>query len=1444
MNLRTTLVLTLLLGLGALVWLAGPWAGRTVGVLPKPVDPAGAGSPLVLNQKLTRGTLQKIEVYNGGEPVVLERGGAGDWALPGKWPTRKREAEELVGLITNLHSRFYVVPFNAADEDELKTYGLHSSQKPVTVTLVHTDSTQTTLRFGEPPVVEGSPFARPTYVRVDNNPEVVRLGPDLLDILRRPREYYQRRQLFPDVQRVRIVSTPPPFGGPSTSDAAVQLPKAKSITIETLQGKVKIERTGELPAPVGSALPKIDPLQLAETWTLVEPMKDRLEPEKVKALLSAIPELWVEDFKKLDAGTMLAEELCRSPERGMDSLEAWLGSAEAGKPNDWLLQRTGLDRPERTLRVTLPSDDMIVLQIGRLSQTKERKGTPPPNPMMPVPPPPPIIREDYYYAKLEGQSQVFEVRGDKFNDLFVAASNLRDDKLARFKSADVQQVEITQPNKIVVLWYAISLPDDKIVLVKEKDDRKLDRWRVVQPLQALAENDKVSELINRLEGLDARDRDVIDNPDLKATGFEPAAGIRIDVALEEEVPGAPEPKGDEKKPTRKRTISFTFGKRDALAKKIHVRVAGRDRVNLVDDGVFSLAERPALAYRGRRVLDFSTSDVAAVEVQRANETYRLQQTDGEWKLTSPVAASADKLKASNLADDLSRLEAVEYVNDAPSAEDLAMAGLDKPAVTVTVTYTDASRKPQTLLIGKERDGKGEYFAKLADSAGIFALKKETRDTIDVSSLDYRPTQLWTATGDAVNSVKISRPDGKYELKKEGFDWKIQGPFDATASFFLVQPMLDALANLKLAGYQAHQTDKPAEFGLDQPALEVAFTVMEKGKEGEPEKPRSRTLLFGKAVEGKQEVYAKLADDPAIFRLPESVKINADKSALELLERRLLAVDTRKASRIQRTGAATLTASKSGMEWKIEAGATTFTADAPTIESMLRMWQNLQADRFAAFGPQADLARFGLNPAVDTITLTIDADAPDGKPATHVLRLGKPVEGGRGERYAKVDEQPGVAILAGNVVTEMARSQLDFVDKGLLKFEPGDLTAIRRQMPNNDLEITREGGWKIVKPAAQPADEPSLDELAEKLANLRADRAADYDAKDLKKYGLDAPGATITLVLPEKEGKPVQHQIKVGSPVDPKSPDGERFVRVDESKVIGVLARDMVRRLLDAPLKFRNRNLVTRLPEPDRVILERGDRAGSNKAVFSRVEGTWKMTAPLTADAEHSDMEDFLNNLYKLRADELVAEKPADLKPFGLDKPEAIWHFNTGDKEILGLALGKKDSTDQRCYAKLTNGDVVFLLEPKLTQQALAEYRKRTLWTGFDAAQIDSLTITGDGGPVVLRKIAGAWQIDGKPEAAVNQDAVTETLTAFANLKVERYVRDKDAPLDLFGLAKPRRTIVAQTSMGARQELRLGNLEGGSQRAYANLPGKTEVFVLSDADTAKLDRGAKAFTEKK
>jgi hypothetical protein len=109
----------------------------------------------------------------------------------------------------------------------------------------------------------------------------------------------------------------------------------------------------------------------------------------------------------------------------------------------------------------------------------------------------------------------------------------------------------------------------------------------------------------------------------------------------------------------------------------------------------------------------------------------------------------------------------------------------------------------------------------------------------------------------------------------------------------------------------------------------------------------------------------------------------------------------------------------------------------------------------------------------------------------------------------------------------------------------------------------------------------------------------------------------------------------------------------------------------------------------------------------------------------------------------------------------------------------------------------------------------------------------------------AWKLQGKPDAKLSASAINETLGALATLRAERYVVDKDADPKLFALDPAQLTVEIRTPTGGKRLLHIGGREGESNRRYARLTDatRTAVFVISEADAAKIVRDAAAFVEK-
>src|SRR6202034_1993399 len=146
------------------------------------------------------------------------------------------------------------------------------------------------------------------------------------------------------------------------------------------------------------------------------------------------------------------------------------------------------------------------------------------------------------------------------------------------------------------------------------------------------------------------------------------------------------------------------------------------------------------------------------------------------------------------------------------------------------------------------------------------------------------------------------------------------------------------------------------------------------------------------------------------------------------------------------------------------------------------------------------------------------------------------------------------------------------------------------------------GWDILKPAKHKADQTFVEEIADALGKLRADKVVAYGKKDevLKQFGLEPPAAAITLTVGDKAEQKV---LRLGNPVDPTKPEGDRYTTVESSNpeaLVGVLPAALTNKLLARVVAFRDRSLA-KFVDADKAILERGDR----KITFAKVGVAWK-----------------------------------------------------------------------------------------------------------------------------------------------------------------------------------------------------------------------------------------------
>src|SRR5438105_4181827 len=109
MNLKTTIILLVIVVVGGIFWLLTTARSARSGS-------AASVSEAVLQKDLQPGKLTRIDIVQGNKHWTLERSPGGEWTMPGNWPTRKPEVEELVALLGNLHTRFTPISLNESNK--------------------------------------------------------------------------------------------------------------------------------------------------------------------------------------------------------------------------------------------------------------------------------------------------------------------------------------------------------------------------------------------------------------------------------------------------------------------------------------------------------------------------------------------------------------------------------------------------------------------------------------------------------------------------------------------------------------------------------------------------------------------------------------------------------------------------------------------------------------------------------------------------------------------------------------------------------------------------------------------------------------------------------------------------------------------------------------------------------------------------------------------------------------------------------------------------------------------------------------------------------------------------------------------------------------------------------------------------------------------------------
>ena len=475
-----------------------------------------------------------------------------------------------------------------------------------------------------------------------------------------------------------------------------------------------------------------------------------------------------------------------------------------------------------------------------------------------------------------------------------------------------------------------------------------------------------------------------------------------------------------------KTTEFLFGNETPLEGKVYLQVTGGGDVFVVNDDLKKVLQKDVNAWRDHRLTNLVATDVDKLTVKNPAGEIELQKDGEHWKLVKPLAARADDTKVNDLVSQVATLNIKSFVAD--DKADATAYGLTEPRGTVTL-YTAKDPKGVEVMIGGSPADAAKatpspapsatpaatpdpkladtVYARMPSRQSVYAVPNTVDAFVNLKPNDLRDHHLVRLNPDTVDRIKLTPAGGApFTLGRKDKVWTvISGGATPNQPVDGAEPdrVMQSLANANVTDFITDSASDLAKYGLDKPALQVAFSAFASENTAESnagEKPVA-AVAFGKVENGN--VYAKVDDEPFVVSLPATVLTDIPAEPLAWQPVNIFQVDPDKVVALEIRANdrpdLSLTRPEKGT-WTLtnKAAGDLNTAKAQSVASVLA---RLRAVRWAGAVKPED----GLDAPVETLTFATGSDPKvSGK-----LMLGKATP--ESLHYAQAEGKPGAFLLS-------------------------------------------------------------------------------------------------------------------------------------------------------------------------------------------------------------------------------------------------------------------------------------------------------------------------------------------------------------------------------------------------------------------------------------------------
>ncbi len=429
--------------------------------------------------------------------------------------------------------------------------------------------------------------------------------------------------------------------------------------------------------------------------------------------------------------------------------------------------------------------------------------------------------------------------------------------------------------------------------------------------------------------------------------------------------------------------------------------------------------------------------------------------------------------------------------------------------------------------------------------------------------------------------------------------------------------------------------------------------------------------------------------------------------------------------------------------------------------------------------------------------------------------------------------------------ELPHEQEEAAKKKLFTFDKSDVIEINLAYPDRSLHLKKDesGKWRLTQPLNTEADETTVTNLINAIADAEISRILDEPVQDPALYGLGAPVVKVQVTL--KNGKTLP-QVSIGK----DTPVGYSVYLQKEGETKLLLTPQAFRLGMTKEVKdLRDKTVLAFKPEEVKKIVIQGKE---KEVLLTKTDSGWSLEKPTTGKADDAQVQTFLSALQGLRAQDFVEQPASDLQEYGLTTPRLTVALTSGADASQTLLVGGEKSQDKGGklrYLKRGENTTLFLVSDSVlhdVDKSPDDFRDKTI-AKFPQDQAVKIEVKRQDGQnfTLTRGADKKWSMDKSGESVFKEATVTQLLSTISDLRGYEVAADNPTDLTPYNLAASEVAIAVYDDKNAKlAAIRAGQkTEGATKKTFAMAEGGKTVFALRDYVFDRLNKGTADFWEK-